>query len=285
MQKFHDLNPDEHRVIVNKGTEPPGQGEYTDSKKPGIYVCKRCDAPLYLSSDKFDSHCGWPSFDDEIAGSISRHTDADGRRIEILCKRCHAHLGHVFEGEWFTQKNTRHCVNSISMSFIPAFTSQGYEKALFAAGCFWGVEYFMKNLPGVISVQVGYCGGETVNPTYKDVCYGNTKHAETIEVIFDPHQTSFQKIAQVFFEIHDPTQKNRQGPDVGDQYRSAIFYFTKEQSAVAYSLKQQLIDSGLEVVTEIRPASRFYPAEEYHQDYYGKNGQVPYCHVRKHRFN
>ena len=284
MDRYHSLTPEENRIINHKGTEPRNSGEYNLSTLPGIYVCKRCDAPLYLSSDKFPSHCGWPSFDGAIDSAVDKLPDADGERTEILCHRCHAHLGHVFQGEWLTKKNTRYCVNSVSLSFIAAMTEDGFERAFFAGGCFWGVEYYLKELPGVVQTAVGFIGGEAINPSYEEVCAKKTGHAEAVEVIFDPNKVDYKTIAKLFFEIHDPTQKMRQGPDIGPQYRSAIFYLTEKQRDVALELIDELTQRHLRIETEILPASPFYRAENYHQDYYGKNGHEPYCHRRVARF-
>lgn len=281
--KWNPLSPEEKRVIIDKGTERPFSGKYVQHKENGTYTCKQCDAPLYRSSDKFDSHCGWPSFDDEIPGAVKRQPDADGQRVEILCARCNSHLGHVFIGEGFTAKNVRHCVNSISLNFIPA-EKMTAEKAYFAGGCFWGTEHYFKKAKGVLSTSVGYMGGHTQNPTYKQVCYENTGHAETVEVIFDPSQTNYEAVAKLFFEIHDPTQVNGQGPDIGDQYRSAVFYVDDEQKKTAEKLVSLLQSKGLNVVTQIAPADRFWPGEEYHQDYYDKTGKQPYCHFYTKRF-
>ncbi|OQB21611.1 MAG: Peptide methionine sulfoxide reductase MsrA [candidate division BRC1 bacterium ADurb.Bin183] len=283
-QIYNSLTPEEEYVILRKGTERPFSGKYCNFKERGTYICKRCNTPLYRSNDKFDSGCGWPSFDDEIPGAVKRVIDADGRRTEILCAKCGAHLGHVFKGEGFTPKNTRHCVNSISLDFLAENDRPATETAVFAAGCFWGVEYHFQKAPGVISTSVGYTGGIKPNPTYQDVCAGETGHAEAIEVVFDPAKTSFENLARLFFEIHDPTQVDRQGPDIGEQYRSAIFYKNEEQKKTAERLIEMLKQKGLRVATKIEPDAPFWRAEDYHQKYYEKKRQKPYCHIYQKRF-
>lgn len=278
--KYNDLTPEEERVIVHKGTEYPYTGEYVNNKKEGTYVCKRCDAPLYKSSDKFDSQCGWPSFDDEIKGAVKRIPDADGMRTEIVCANCGAHLGHVFIGEGFTPKNTRHCVNSISMKFIPE-QNKNIRKAYFASGCFWGTEYYFMKAKGVKHTAVGFMGGHVDHPTYRQVCEKTTGHLETTEVEYETRNTSYEDLVKLFFETHDFTQTNGQGPDIGPQYLSCIFYSTNEEKSIAEKYISILTDKGYKVATMLKPAVTFWKAEDYHQQYYEHKGDKPYCHVYK----
>ncbi|MBE9467094.1 MAG: bifunctional methionine sulfoxide reductase B/A protein [Bacteroidetes bacterium] len=277
-----ELTAKEKYVIIDKGTEAPFSGKYLDFSEKGSYVCKQCGSHLYKSSDKFSSNCGWPSFDDEIKGAIKHIPDADGQRTEIVCANCNAHLGHVFLNEGFTQKNTRHCVNSISLNFITA--KKNREAAIFAGGCFWGVEYYMEKQKGVISVESGYIGGKIKNPSYETVCSGTSGHAEAVKIIFDPSVTNFETLAKIFFEIHDPTQLNRQGPDFGKQYRSEIFYTNPRQKIITDNLIKILQQKGFNIATKVTAATEFYKAENYHQDYYKNKGTLPYCHKYTKRF-
>ena len=281
--KLNKLTPQEAAVIINKGTEYPNTGEYVSTKDSGTYICRQCDAPLYHSSDKFDSHCGWPSFDDEIKGAVKRIPDADGRRTEIVCANCGGHLGHVFLGEGYTSKNTRHCVNSISMKFIPK-NSIKMEKAYFASGCFWGTEYHFMKKAGVIETTVGYMGGHTQSPSYKEVCTGTSGHIETTEVVFDPSKVSFEDLVKLYYETHDFEQVGGQGPDIGPQYQSVVFYGNDEQKLMVEKYMKILKDKGYKPATLLKPAPEFWAAEDYHQEYYDKKNGTPYCHVYRKLF-
>ncbi len=283
-KNFNELTPEEKAIIVDKGTELSFTGKYDKHKETGTYICKRCDAKLFESSDKYQSGCGWPSFDDAIEGTVKRLPDPDGRRTEILCANCDGHLGHVFTGEEHTPKNTRYCVNSLSLNFIKPQQTENKQKAYFAGGCFWGVEHFFQKADGVISTQVGYMGGHKADPTYEEVCTGKTGHAETMEVIYNPAKTDFETLTKLFFEIHDPEQVNRQGPDVGTQYRSVVFYADNSEKEIAAKLIETLKQKGYKVATKIAKADKFYPAEDNHQQYYEKKKTLPYCHAYKKRF-
>lgn len=274
--KYNNLTEDEKYIIEQKGTEYRFSGIYNDFYEEGVYLCKKCNAPLYKSEDKFKSSCGWPSFDDEIVGAIKKVPDADGRRVEIVCQKCGGHLGHIFEGEGFTSKNIRHCVNSLSLNFKSK--KENLKKAYFAAGCFWGVEFLFQKQIGVLEVVSGYMGGDIENPTYKIVCSGFSGHLEVVEVVFDESIVSYGTLVKLFFEIHDFTQTNGQGPDIGTQYLSAIFYCDENQKNIAEDLIVQLEEKAYKVATTLRPKVKFYKAESYHQNYYNKSGKTPYCH-------
>lgn len=286
------LTPEEAKVILAKGTERAFCGNLYDNKKDGTYVCRLCGLPLFGSGSKFDSGTGWPSFFQPVdkAHVVTESDVSHGMvRDEILCVRCGSHLGHVFE-DGPKPTGLRFCVNSVSLTFVekgqefaaesrPVETQVGY----FAGGCFWGVEDRFQQLPGVIDSESGYMGGKTKNPTYKDVCNHDTGHAEVVKVTFDPKRITYTQLLEFFFKIHDPTQLNRQGPDIGDQYRSAIFASTKDQADAARAFidaqqKSNARFSGRKIVTQVvdagekGPKDTYYAAEEYHQDYHLKHG-------------
>jgi peptide methionine sulfoxide reductase msrA/msrB len=176
-------------------------------------------------------------------------------------------------------------VNSVSIDFVPAEEANDRNgRAIFASGCFWGTEYWMQRAPGVLATRVGYTGGTLENPTYRDVCGGGTGHAEAVEVIFDPAVTDYAALVRLFFETHDPSQVDRQGPDVGSQYRSEIFFIGEDQKKIAEAIIGELRDMGHAVVTRLTPAGPFWEAELYHQDYYQKKNGTPYCHTYVRKF-
>lgn len=282
MNKLTDF---ERYVIEEKGTERPFSGEYYKHDAKGLYLCKKCQAPLYRSDDKFNAHCGWPAFDDEIQGAVTRHIDADGHRTEIVCSQCGGHLGHVFEGEFLTPKNVRHCVNSISLIFQgleQTYTPSSNQFATLGAGCFWCVEAIFKNLKGVVNVTSGYCGGEAHDADYKSVCSGQTGHAEVVHIGFNPEEIDFTTLLQVFFESHDPTTLNRQGNDKGPQYRSVVFAHNADQIEQTNEMIAKLESAKVfdaPIVTQISAFETFYPAENYHYDYFALHGEEPYCQI------
>lgn len=279
------LQPAERRVLLEKGTEAPFCGHLLNNKEKGTYVCRLCGLPLYSSDSKFESGTGWPSFYRPFDPDHIRHQRDISHgmvRTEILCARCGSHLGHVFE-DGPPPTGLRHCLNSVSLRFYPAGKELPpesrplkLETAYFAGGCFWGIEDRFQQVPGVADAVSGYQGGKAVNPTYKQVCSGRTGHAETVRVTFDPAQVTYRRLLEWFFKFHDPTQLNRQGPDVGSQYRSAIFAADDEQlkEAKAFIEEQAAKDRfrGKRIATTIEPAGPFYEAEEYHQDYHAKHG-------------
>jgi len=279
--KLHPLTSEEKDIIIDKGTEYPGTGEYLSEKRAWVFVCRQCELPLFTSDAKFDSGCGWPSFEEWIPGNVRETLDSDGRRTEITCERCGGHIGHVFHGEQFTPRDTRHCANSLSLRFRPYADMENIGHAVFAAGCFWWVQYYLAQIEWMLSTSIGYTGGMTEYPKYSEVCTGWTGHIEAVEVWYDTTVTDYETLAKVFFEIHDFTQEDGQGPDIWEQYLSAIFVTNSEQRTIAEKLIADLSSRGYKVATMIRDLERFWIGESYHQNYYPRTGKTPYCHVRR----
>lgn len=306
------LTPDQFRILRTQGTERPFCGTLLDNKKHGVYACAGCGLPLFSSAAKFNSGTGWPSFFQSIAlENVAERVDRGHGMVrhEILCARCDGHLGHVFD-DGPRPTGLRFCLNSESLEFTdeselakladPAVAGEPVgagapvatapqaaaptavgprEIAVLAGGCFWCTELAFEQLVGVDDVESGYAGGGANTATYEQVCEGNTGHAEVIRLTYDPTRITFDQLLDVFFDAHDPTQRNRQGNDVGTQYRSAIFYVNDAQRAAAAAKIAALDATGKfasPIVTTLEPLVQFHPAEPYHQDYARHHPGQPY---------
>jgi peptide methionine sulfoxide reductase msrA/msrB len=277
------LTAEQFKVARAQGTERAFCGIFHDNHKVGLYSCVGCGLPLFRSDAKFDSGTGWPSFFQPVADeNIATETDLNYGmvRSEIHCVRCGTHLGHVFP-DGPAPTGLRFCINSAALIFEQTEPKALTQTAIFGAGCFWGVEEAFANVKGVISTAVGYSGGTTKSPTYEQVCSHTTGHAEVVRVEFDPSVVSYAKLLALFFEIHDPTTPNRQGLDIGSNYRSAIFFTTPDQETAARQEIARLEKAGTykrPIVTQVEFAGPFYRAEEYHQQYAAKHGGG-FCHI------
>lgn len=267
----------EHRILIQKATEPPGSGEHLWRRAKGLYHCKQCQTPLFPSEGKFDSGCGWPAFDQSLPLAVSEVPDPDGLRTEIVCAQCQGHLGHVFKGEGFTSSGIRHCVNSLSLEFT-SDPKAPLETAYLGSGCFWGTQFFLNRLPGVVGSRVGFIQCSSPNTTYREICRGVQTGIECIELVFQPQEVTYQEVLHMFFETHDFEQTDGQGVDIGPQYLSVIEPTSPAQEEIARQMLGQLQQLGYHPATQILSKSGFVYAGEEHQDYYLKRGQTPSCH-------
>jgi len=272
------LTAEEFRITRLKGTEPAHSSEMCSYFEPGKYTCVCCGSFLFDGGEKFESGTGWPSFTQPITeNAVAYHKDVSFgmARIEALCNACDAHLGHVFP-DGPAPSGLRYCMNAVSLEKVQSNT----RKITLGGGCFWCTETIFRQLRGVEKVESGYSGGNISNPTYREVCSGMTGHAEVIEITYNPDEISFEDLFRIHLSTHNPTTLNRQGADVGTQYRSIVFYRNPEEEHKTTAVLKEMQSSFDEnIVTQIAPFEQFYKAENDHQEYYSKNPEAQYCEI------
>ncbi len=270
------LTPWQFNITRLKGTERAFSSELCSYFAPGRYACICCDTELFDADTKFESRTGWPSFTQPIKeNAIAYHKDSSlgMLRIEALCNTCDAHLGHVFQ-DGPKPSGLRYCMNAISLKKIDV----SEKKIDFGGGCFWCTEAIFQRIKGVVKVESGYSGGNVVNPTYREVCSGSTGHAEVVEITYNPDEISFDDLLRIHLSTHNPTTVNKQGADMGSQYRSIIFYRTEEEKQAAMRIIDEMQKSYSDmIVTQLEMFEHFYKAEESHQNYYNRNQEGGYC--------
>jgi len=283
------LTPEQYNVMRLKGTEIPFAQSCALPKKneTGVYRCAGCGTDLFLVQTKFESGTGWPSFWQPVSElNIRTQLDysAGQARAEVLCARCQSHLGHVFD-DGPPPSGKRYCMNAVALKFakINLPEIKQFQKAAFAAGCFWGVQSAFGNIKGVLKVTAGYSGGNLKNPSYEEVCTGKTGHAETVELEFNPEVVTYEKLLDLFWSLADPASLNMKKIDPSGQYRFIIFYYTPQQkeAALASKKKFETATGYHDLAVQIMEAKDFYKAESYHQDYYAKHGLKPFCNLPK----